>query len=68
MWIQDKVRSKELILNKIGTECNGADLGTKVHDKPRLDYLLGLLGFHFAEGQMDSSAPQDLSGRARALK
>jgi len=50
MWIQEKVRTKELDPQKVGTEVNGADLGTKVHERPRLDVLVGLLGLRFAEG------------------
>ena len=44
MWVQEKVRSGALVLSRIPTADNEADLGTKHLPRDRVDYLLQRLG------------------------
>ena len=44
LWIQKAIKDKVLTLHKEGTLTNKADLGTKPHPKPRLEYLQELVG------------------------
>ena len=47
LWIQEKVRSAELVLERALTEDNTSDLGTKHIDGRRIEKLVGLAGMRF---------------------
>ena len=47
LWIQEKVRSGELVLERALTEDNTSDLGTKHIDGRRIEKLVGLAGMKF---------------------
>ena len=47
LWIQEKVRSGELVLERALTEDNTYDLGTKHLDGKRIEKLVGLAGMTF---------------------
>ena len=47
LWIQEKVRSGELVLERALTEDNTSDLGTKRIDGRRIEKLVGLAGMKF---------------------
>ena len=44
--MQGAVRQKTLRVFKVGTEVNPADLFTKGLTADRINYLMGLLGYH----------------------
>ena len=47
LWIQEKVRSAELVLERALTEDNTSDLGTKHIDGRRIEKLVGVAGMKF---------------------
>ena len=56
LWVQDKIRSKQILLEKVlGTE-NVADVLTKYVDKATLDRALPKMGLHKMAGR-PASAP-----------
>jgi hypothetical protein len=57
LWLQDKVNTGNLFVEKVPGETNIADLMTKHLAEPRMKYLLGLMGFKATEGRAES-APQ----------
>ena len=47
LWVQDKVKSKEIQLEKQDGKKNVADLGTKIQTGPTITKIMGQLGFRF---------------------
>ena len=45
LWVQDKVKSKEIQLEKQDGKKNVADLGTKIHAGPTIVNVMGRLGY-----------------------
>ena len=64
LWIQEKVRSAELVLERALTEDNTSDLGTKHIDGRRIEKLVGLAGMRF-QGSVAGQA--GLKGLAVAI-
>ena len=60
--IQDRVRDKELIVKKIGTEENRGDMQTKALDPGRFWQLVDALPFDFATGCSQSTGTAPSSG------
>ena len=44
LWIQERVRERDLIVTKLDTEVNRGDIGTKYFDANRIEKLLSLMG------------------------
>ena len=44
LWLQEKVRRKEVRVESVPTTSNHADIGTKAHTQQRIKYLAGLIG------------------------
>jgi hypothetical protein len=44
LWVQERVRNKELMIQRVATEVNTSDLGTKYLDKNRMMKLMELAG------------------------
>ncbi len=51
LWIQERVRSGDLLLEKALTADNTSDLGTKHIDAKRIEKLVGLAGMRFRVGE-----------------
>ena len=47
LWVQQKVKDKEIRLEKQNGKTNVADLGTKIQSGPTIINVMGRLGFHF---------------------
>ena len=47
LWVQDKVKSKEIQLEKQDGKKNVADFGTKIQTGPAIVSVMGRLGFKF---------------------
>ena len=47
LWVQDKVKSKEIQLEKQDGKKNVADLGTKIQTGPTIVNVMGRLGYRF---------------------
>ena len=47
LWVQDKVKRKEITLEKQDGKKNVADLGTKIQTGPVIDAVMTRLGFKF---------------------
>ena len=47
LWVQQKVKDKEITLEKQGGKKNVADLGTKIQTGPVITNVMGRLGFRF---------------------
>ena len=47
LWVQDKVKNKEIQLEKQDGKKNVADLGTKIQSGPTINHVMGRLGFRF---------------------
>ena len=47
LWVQDKVKSKEIHLKKQDGKKNVADLGTKIQTGATIHTVMGRLGFRF---------------------
>ena len=51
LWIQELVQARNLLLKKVGTDDNPADIGTKyIEDGKKLVHLLGLGGLRMKRG------------------
>ena len=50
LWIQQRIREKEMRVSKVGTNDNPADIGTKFLEFPKIQHLLRLLSLKWAEG------------------
>ena len=57
LWIQDAVRQRRVVLEKVAGVSNPADLMTKHLDSPVLLRLMGMMGMMVAQGRAES-APQ----------
>ena len=58
LWIQEKVRTRQIILKKVRGDINPADLLTKfISSKDKVDQLVELYGLAFMAGRA-KSAPQ----------
>ena len=62
LWILGKVRDRELIVKKIGTEENRGDMQTKALDPGRFWQLVDALPFDFAPGCSQSTGTTSSSG------
>ena len=47
LWVQHKVKEKEITLEKQDGKTNVADLGTKIQTGPTIIEVMGRLGYHF---------------------
>ena len=57
LWIQDRVKSKDFLLEKVAGSSNPADLLTKHLEHPTVSKHLDFMGLQFEEGRADC-APQ----------
>ena len=57
LWVQDKVKSKQLVISKIYGEKNPADLFTKHLDHTKMMEFVGTIGCGFAQGRA-TAAPR----------
>ena len=56
LWIQEKVRTKQIVLKKVRGEVNPADLLTKhLNSKEKVDQLVKLYGLVFMSGRAKSA-------------
>jgi hypothetical protein len=53
LWLQEKVKSNEVLPLKVDTKVNPADLNTKVHAVSRFEFLLDLMGIVDVPGKVD---------------
>ena len=51
LWVQDKIKSKSLVITKIYGEKNPADLFTKYLDHTKMMEFVGAIGCGFSEGR-----------------
>ena len=51
LWIQERVRARDLRLERVSTEDNASDLGTKHLDKKRMNKLMSMASLQGAELQ-----------------
>ena len=51
LWLQERVRLGDLVVRKIGTKTNPADLMTKYLSGQRIAELLGFMGYSVREGR-----------------
>ena len=61
LWVQQRIKDKELRVSKVGTAENMADLLTKVLLADQTLYLLSKMGYFFVEGR-SAIAPVRASG------
>ena len=60
LWIQEKVRLKEVIIKKVRGECNPADPLTKhLVGRDKIDQLVKLYGWSFMSGRAKSALQAD---------
>ena len=45
LWIQERIRAKDFVVHKVGTDNNVADLFTKHLARPKIDKFMSSLGF-----------------------
>ena len=57
LWVQDKVKNKEIQLEKQDGKKNVADFGTKIRAGPTITNVMGRLGYRF-ERQPLEGAPK----------
>ena len=50
LWLQQRVHSGDIQLEKVGTKFNGADLGTKHLDRSQIESLCTELNLQYADG------------------
>ena len=55
LWIQDASKSGRFITRKVGTNMNPVDLVTKPLAKPKIEQLMGIMGYEFVEGDVEGS-------------
>ena len=53
LWLQQRVQENELILRKVGTKVNSADLGTKHLDGYRIAELMAIMSLIVADSEHD---------------
>ena len=51
LWIQQRVKSKEIVISKVGSNENPGDVFTKTLSAEQTKYLLNKLGFEFMQGR-----------------
>jgi hypothetical protein len=61
LWIQERVRSGDLLLEKALTADNTSDLGTKHIDAKRIEKLVGLSGMSFRVGEAGQAVVKGLA-------
>ena len=54
LWIQEASRSGRFTTRKVGTNVNPADLMTKPLAKPKIEQLMGIMGYEFTGDDVDS--------------
>ena len=52
LWLQQWTTNKELVIRKVDSGENVADLGTKHLESKLLEYLLKSMGFHKLQGRV----------------
>jgi hypothetical protein len=55
LWLQGRIHSGDIVLQKVSTEKNLADLFTKPLTRPRVAYLLRGLGYVYADGRAEKA-------------
>ena len=66
LWLQERVRNKDIDIRKVKGDINPADLGTKHLDSAKIKSLTELLKFRFSSGRAD--ACPELSGFSAKIK
>ena len=54
LWIQEASKSGRFTTRKVGTNVNPADLMTKPLATPKIEQLMGIMGYEFMEDDVDS--------------
>ena len=54
LWVQQRVQNGEIEVLKVSTQNNAADLFTKHHAAPRLQFLMGRMGVELIERRTDT--------------
>ena len=54
LWIQEASKSGRFTTRKVGTNVNPADLTTKPLAKPKIEQLIGIMGYESMEDDVDS--------------
>ena len=64
LWLQERVREKQLAVERVNTEQNPSDVGTKYLEMSRIIRLLGGVSVRLTRGQKASGIPflEDLPG------
>ena len=52
LWIQEAFRSGWFVTKKVGTSVNPADLMTQPLAKPKIEQLMGIMGYEFLKGDV----------------
>ena len=55
LWVQDKVKNKEIQLEKQDGKKNVADLGTKIQAGTMITKVMGILGYRFERQPLDGA-------------
>ena len=55
LWVQAKVKSKEIQLEKQDGKKNVADLGTKIQAGPMITKVMGILGYRFERQHLEGA-------------
>ena len=55
LWVQEKVKNKEIQLEKQDGKKNVADLGTKIQAGPAITHVQGRLGFRFERQPLEGA-------------
>ena len=54
LWIQEASKSGRFVTKKVGTNVNPADMMTKPLAKPKIEQLMGIMGYEFIGDDKDS--------------
>ena len=54
LWIHEASKSGRFTTRKVGTNMNPSDLMTKPLAKPKIEQLMGIMGYEFVEYDVDS--------------
>ena len=66
LWLQQRLRHKDLEIRKIAGEANPADLYTKhIESKAKIEQLINLFGAEFREGRPESAPELTRRNRLR---
>ena len=60
LWLQEKIRNKDLTVVNIKNAFNVSDLMTKIHDANFINYLVELLGHSHEDGRSEVAPSLDL--------